>query len=81
MAIFYPSLLPYSVCFCIFLEFNYLVYGYLSILFFLPGDSLPGCGGEPRPARCRIMFANMNGLHGNLDELALAASHFDIVLC
>ena len=32
-------------------------------------------------ARCRIMFANINGLHGNLDELAVAASHFDIVFC
>ena len=39
---------------------------------------------DPRadvPARCRIMFANKNDLHGNLDELAVAASHFDIVFC
>ena len=33
------------------------------------------------PARCRIMFANINGLHGNLDELAVVASHFDIFFC
>ena len=32
-------------------------------------------------ARCRIMFANMNGLHCNLDELAVAASLFDIDFC
>ena len=31
-------------------------------------------------ASCR-MFSNINGLHGNLDELAVAASHFDIVFC
>ena len=33
------------------------------------------------PARCGIMFANINGLHGNLDDLAAAASHFEIVFC
>ena len=33
------------------------------------------------PARCRIIFANINGLHGNLDVLAVAASHLDIVFC
>ena len=37
------------------------------------------------PAWCRIMFANINELHGNLDELTVdeltAASHFDIVFC
>ena len=33
------------------------------------------------PARRRITFANINGLHGNLDELAVASSHFDIVFC
>ena len=33
------------------------------------------------PARCRIMLLNINGLHGNLNELAVAASHFDIVFC
>ena len=37
---------------------------------------------DPRagvPSRCGIMFSNMNGLHGNLDELAVAASQFVIV--
>ena len=27
------------------------------------------------------MFSKINGLHGNLDELAVAASLFDIVFC
>ena len=33
------------------------------------------------PARCRIIFANINGLQGNLDKLAVAASHFEIIFC
>ena len=33
------------------------------------------------PAWFRVMFSNIYGLHGNLDELAVAASHFDTVLC
>ena len=32
-------------------------------------------------ARCSIMFANINGLQNNLDELAVAVSFFDIVFC
>lgn len=30
---------------------------------------------------CRLMFANVNGLHGIIHELAIAASSFVIVLC
>ena len=33
------------------------------------------------PARCGIMFANINSLDGFLDELTVAASHFVIVFC
>ena len=33
------------------------------------------------PARCRALFTNINGLHGNLKELAVASSRYDIVLC
>ena len=33
------------------------------------------------PARCRIMFANIKGLHDNLDELTVSASHLEIVYC
>ena len=37
----------------------------------------------PRVAHqcCRVMFTNINGLHGNRDELAIAASKFDVVAC
>ena len=36
---------------------------------------------KDKQAMCRIMFANINGLQDNLDELAVVASHFDIVFC
>ena len=32
-------------------------------------------------ARCGIMFSSINSLHGDLDELAEAAFHFEIVFC
>ena len=37
----------------------------------------------PRVAHqyCRAMFTNINGLHGNRDELAIAAAKFDVVAC
>ena len=33
------------------------------------------------PRCCRVMFSNISGLHGNLRELAVAASRFAIVAC
>ena len=30
---------------------------------------------------CRVMFTNINGLYGNRDELAIAATKFDVVAC
>ena len=33
------------------------------------------------PQCCRVMFTNINGLHGNRDELAIAATKFDVVAC
>ena len=40
----------------------------------------PGPGRVPRNS-CRILFTNINGLHRNLDDLALAAVGVDIVVC
>ena len=33
------------------------------------------------PQCCRVMFTNINGLHGNRDELGNAATKFDVVAC
>ena len=30
---------------------------------------------------CRILCCNIRGLHGNLKDLSLAASSYDVVLC
>ena len=30
---------------------------------------------------CRVMFTNINRLHGNRDELGIAAIKFDVVVC
>ena len=31
------------------------------------------------PQCCRVMFSNINGVHGNRDELAITATKFDVV--
>ena len=33
------------------------------------------------PQCCRVVFTNINGLHGNRDELAIAVTKFDVVTC
>ena len=40
----------------------------------------PGPRTVPRD-KCRIMFSIINGLHGHLEDLAVAASGLDIVVC
>ena len=43
-------------------------------------ESNPG----PRPARrrqCRILYANVRGLHANLNDLAVASKQYDILFC
>ena len=40
----------------------------------------PGPVARP-PARCRMLFSNINGLHANLQELGIAASSHDVVFC
>ena len=38
-------------------------------------------GPRVAPQCCRVMFTNIKGLHGNRDELAIAATKFDVVAC
>ena len=38
----------------------------------------------PRPARhrqCRVLYANIRGLHANLNDLAVASKQYDILFC
>ena len=36
---------------------------------------------SPAPAICRILCSNVRGLAGNLSDLTLASSQYDIMLC
>ena len=53
-------------------------YGCLK-LWFHDVEVNPGPRAEPQC--CKDMFSNINGLHGNRDELAIAATIFDVVAC
>ena len=53
-------------------------YGCLKLRF---PDVEVNSGPRVAPQCCRVMFTNINGLHGNRDELAIAATKFDVVAC
>ena len=58
----------------------------LSYFLCLPDGSVSGCGTNPGlrrpvPAACRIFCSNVRGLAGNLSDLTVAASQYDILLC
>ena len=36
---------------------------------------------RPVAASCRILFSNVRGLSGNLSDLAVTSSQYDILLC
>ena len=61
--------------------------GCKSVLFFYgcPKQCFPDVEVNPGPRVahqcCRVMFTNINGLHGKRDELAIAATKFDVVAC
>ena len=64
-----------------------IVYGFsLSHFLWLPEASVYGCGDKPWPHRpvpavCRILCSNVQGLAGNLSDLIVALSPYDILLC
>ena len=66
-------------CCCYFLGF--------SVSFFLPGIILLLSGdveSNPGPARrkfCKFLYCNIRGLYGNLNELSLASTKYDIICC
>ena len=33
------------------------------------------------PRKCRYLYANINGLSANINDLSVASSRFDIVMC
>ena len=59
-------------------DVSFLIYYILT----MSGDVEPNPG--PRPTRhrqCRILYANIRGLHANLNDLVAASRQFDILLC
>ena len=56
-----------------------IFYGCLRLRF-LDVETNPGPF-RPVPAFCRILCSNVRGLAGNLSDLAVASSQYDILLC
>ena len=77
--------LPPSFVYCIanikwFMDFLYLIFYACLRLRFLDVETNPGPR-LPFPAVCRILCSNVPGLAGNLSDLAVASSLYDILLC
>ena len=62
------------------MNFLYLIFYGCLRLQFLDVETNPGpcC---PVPAVCRILCSNVQGLAGNLSNLTVASSQYDILLC
>ena len=59
--------------------FFYFSY-WLLLLLIVRGDKKPNPGpGSDR--RVRILYYDFRGLHANLDELAVAGSDYDVLVC
>ena len=55
-------------------------YFYCMLLIRFP-DIEQNPGPRQAPAKSRIMFTNINGLHGNIKDLAIASTRYDVILC
>ena len=59
--------------------FSLIFYGCLRLRF-LDAERNPGPR-RPVPAVCRILCSNVRGLAGNLSDLTVATSQYDILFC
>ena len=75
------SAVYYSFCMS-FLKNNFSFYlsYWWSLLLLVCGDieSNP-CPGSDR--KIRVLYSNIRGLHTNLDDLAMAGSDYDVLVC
>ena len=62
------------------MDFLYLIFYGCLMLRFLDVETNPGPR-RPVPAVCRILCCNVLGLTGNLSDLTVASSQYDILLC
>ena len=78
---------PTPIIVCALYCKHQIVYGFsLSQFLWLPETSVSGCGANPGPRRpvpavCRIICGNVRGLAGNLSDLTVASSQYDMLLC
>ena len=59
--------------------FYHIFYGCLRLRF-VDVETNPGLH-RPAPAVCRILCSNVRGLAGNLSDLTVASSQYEILLC
>ena len=62
------------------MDFLYLIFYGCLRLRFLDVETNPGRR-RPVPDVCRILCSNVRGLPGNLSDLTVASSQYDILLC
>ena len=62
------------------MEFRYLTFYSYTRLQFLDVETNPGRR-RPLPTVCRLLSNNVQGLAGNLSDLTMASSQYDILLC
>ena len=62
------------------MDFLYLIFYACLRLRFLDVETNPGPH-RPVPDVCRILCSNVRGLAGNLSDLTVASSQYDILLC
>ena len=86
-AVTLPSLLTAPIVVCVLYCKHQIVYGFFYLIFygclrlrFLDVETNPGPG-RPVPVVCRILCSNVRSLTGNLSDLTVASSQYDILLC
>ena len=62
------------------MDFLYFIFYGCLRLRFLDVETNPGPR-RPVPAICRILCSNVRGVAGNLSDLTVASSQYDILLC
>ena len=62
------------------MDFLYLIFYGCLRLWFLDVETNPGPR-RPSPAVCRILCCNVRGMTGNLSDLTVASSQYEILLC
>ena len=63
------------------MEFIYLIFLYACLRLQFPDvETNPGLR-QPVPTVCRLLCSNVWGLAGNLSDLTMVSSQYDILLC